>query len=130
MRSSVPSLAAPAGAALNHFGVPTLAGPFFFSALLFMLSTVVLLLLLRPDPAVVARAVAEAPPAADDGARRDGGGMRAALPVVLSRPSARLGVGAMAAGHVVMVGVMTMTPVHIRSAGHDAAHTLRLVGWS
>jgi MFS family permease len=34
----------------------------------------------------------------------------------------------MAIGHVVMVGVMTMTPVHIRSAGHDAAHTLRLVG--
>ena len=54
--------------------------------------------------------------------------MRAALPVVLSRPAARLGVGAMAIGHVVMVGVMTMTPVHIRSAGHDAAHTLRLVG--
>jgi MFS family permease len=55
-------------------------------------------------------------------------GVRAALPVVLSRPSARLGVGAMAIGHVVMVGVMTMTPVHVRSAGHDAAHTLRLVG--
>ena len=27
-----------------------------------------------------------------------------------------------------MVGVMTMTPVHVRTAGHDAAHTLRLVG--
>ena len=116
-----PSLAAPAGEALNHFGVPMLAGPFFFSALLFLLSTVVLLLLLRPDPAVVARAMVEAPLAA-------GGGVGAALPVVLSRPSARLGVAAMAAGHVVMVGVMTMTPVHIRSAGHDAAHTLRLVG--
>jgi MFS family permease len=34
----------------------------------------------------------------------------------------------MSLGHVVMVGVMTMTPVHVRSAGHDAAHTLRLVG--
>ena len=34
----------------------------------------------------------------------------------------------MATGHLVMVGVMTMTPVHIRGAGHDAAHTLRLVG--
>jgi MFS family permease len=27
-----------------------------------------------------------------------------------------------------MVGVMAMTPVHIRSAGHDAAHTLGIVG--
>jgi MFS family permease len=34
----------------------------------------------------------------------------------------------MALGHLVMVGVMAMTPVHIRSAGHDAAHTLRIVG--
>ena len=35
---------------------------------------------------------------------------------------------AMAVGHVVMVGVMAMTPVHIRGAGHDAALTLRIVG--
>jgi MFS family permease len=34
----------------------------------------------------------------------------------------------MATGHLVMVGVMAMTPVHIRGAGHDAAHTLRIVG--
>ena len=34
----------------------------------------------------------------------------------------------MAAGHLVMVGVMAMTPVHIRSAGHTAEHTLRIVG--
>jgi MFS family permease len=54
--------------------------------------------------------------------------MRAALPVVTSNTSARLGVAAMAVGHLVMVGVMAMTPVHIRSAGHDAAHTLGIVG--
>jgi MFS family permease len=28
----------------------------------------------------------------------------------------------------VMIGVMAMTPVHIRGAGHDATQTLRLVG--
>jgi len=119
-----PSLAAPAGTALDHYGVPALAGPFLFSALLFGLATLVLLVWLRPDPAAVARAIAEAP--ARDDTRTTG--MRAALPVVLSQPTARLGVSAMAIGHVVMVGVMTMTPVHIRAAGHDAAHTLRLVG--
>jgi MFS family permease len=27
-----------------------------------------------------------------------------------------------------MIGVMAMTPVHIKSAGHDAAHTLGIVG--
>ncbi len=119
-----PSLAAPPRAAVQRFGVPTLAGPFIFSALLFVVAVLVLLLL-RPDPAVVARSLAESPTAVPSGAR---GGVRAALPVVLALPAARLGVGAMAIGHAVMVAVMAMTPVHIRGAGHDAAHTLRLVG--
>ena len=121
-----PALAAPAGAAMNRYGVPTLAGPFVFSALLFAVSTLLLMLLLRPDPAVIARGELWRADAAA-GERRPGG-VRAALPVIVSDAQARLGVGAMAIGHVVMVGVMTMTPVHVRGAGHDAAHTLRIVG--
>jgi MFS family permease len=121
-----PSLAGPASAVLARYGVPALAGPFFFSALLFGIATVVLLARLRPDPAEVARAMADEHGAALGAAVRTG--VRAALPVVLARPTARLGVAAMAIGHVVMVGVMTMTPVHIRAAGYDAGHTLRLVG--
>jgi MFS family permease len=120
-----PSLAAPSGGALARYGMPTLAGPFILSALLFGAVVLVLLLFLRPDPAVMARRLAESVPG---GATRPRRGVRAALPVVLSRPTARLGVAAMAIGHVVMVGVMTMTPVHVRSAGYDAAHTLRAVG--
>ena len=54
--------------------------------------------------------------------------MRAALRFVLSHPAARLGVSAMAIGNVVMIGVMAMTPVHIKEAGHDAARTLGIVG--
>jgi MFS family permease len=121
-----PSFAALAGASLNGYGVPTLAGPFFFSALLFGLATLLLVLLLRPDPAVVARGAIENPSAVASDARR--AGIRAALRVVASQASARLGVSAMAIGHLVMIGVMAMTPVHIRGAGHDAAHTLRVVG--
>jgi len=121
-----PSLAAPAGASLDGYGIPTLAGPFFFSALLFGLAALLLMLLLRPDPALTARAGRENPSAPGAGAPH--GGMRAALRAVVSQASPRLGVSAMAAGHLVMIGVMTMTPVHIRSAGHDAAHTLRVVG--
>ena len=122
-----PALAAPAASTLTRYGVPTLAGPYVFSSLLFGLTALVLLLLLRPDPALVAREMAGASAAVLAGTHRTG--VRAALPLVLARPAARLGVGAMAIGHVVMVGVMTMTPVHIRSAGHDAAHTLRIVGF-
>ncbi|HEY7569596.1 MAG TPA: MFS transporter, partial [Gemmatimonadaceae bacterium] len=121
-----PNLAAVAGASLADYGVPTLAGPFAFSAALFVLATVLLLVFMRPDPAVLARrAVAQATGKAEYRTRTD---MRAALAAVVSNASARLGVIAMAVGHVVMVAVMAMTPVHIRDAGHDAAHTLRIVG--
>ena len=121
-----PSLAPLAGASVGRFGVPTLAGPFFLSALLFVLATLLLLLFLRPDPAVVARAAIGHLAAPASQPRR--GGMRAALRVVLSQAPARLGVSAMAIGNLVMIGVMAMTPVHIRGAGHDAPHTLRIVG--
>ena len=121
-----PSLAAAAGTAVARYGAPTIAGPFFFSASLFTLATLLLLLLLRPDPAVVARELNASTGAA---ARAPAGaGMGAALRAVAGHASARLGVIAMATGHLVMVGVMAMTPVHIRSAGHDAAHTLSIVG--
>jgi MFS family permease len=121
-----PSLAALAGASLHGYGVPTLAGPFFFSALLFGLATLLLVLLLRPDPAVVARRTIGSLSSVASGAHRTG--IRAALRVVVSQASARLGMSTMAIGHLVMIGVMAMTPVHIRGAGHDAGHTLRIVG--
>jgi MFS family permease len=121
-----PTLAPLAGASVGRYGVPTLAGPFVFSALLFGLATLLLLLLLRPDPAVVARGLVGNPDPSASGVRR--AGMRRALRVVLSHPAARLGVSAMAVGNLVMIGVMAMTPVHIKGAGHDAAHTLGIVG--
>ena len=121
-----PSLAPVAGATFGRFGVPTMAGPFVFSALLFLLATLLLLLLLRPDPAVVARTALGNPAAPAAEPRRIGIG--AAFRYVLSHGTARLGVSAMAVGHVVMIGVMAMTPVHIRGAGHDAARTLSIVG--
>jgi MFS family permease len=121
-----PSVAPLAGAFVVRYGVPTLAGPFVFSALLFGLATLLLMLLLRPDPAVVARAAIGHLGAPASHPRR--GGMRTALRVVVSQAPARLGVSAMAIGNLVMIGVMAMTPVHIHGAGHDAAHTLSIVG--
>ena len=121
-----PSLAPLAGRTLGGYGVPTLAGPYFFSAVLLALATLLLLLFLRPDPLVVARRAIGYPSSLASTAPRPG--MRAALGFVASHPAAQLGVSAMAAGNLVMIGVMAMTPVHIKGAGHDAAHTLGIVG--
>ena len=121
-----PHLAAFAGTSLHKYGIPTLAGPYVFSALLFGAAALLLTLLMRPDPAVVARRISAESTGSASAATH--AGMRAALRAVRSDPSARLGVTAVAVGHLVMVGVMAMTPVHIRSAGHEPAHTLRIVG--
>lgn len=124
-----PNLSSVAGISLAPFGIPTLAGPFAFSAVLFSLAALLLFTLLRPDPFLVAQraaaGAATAPPAGSSGPRA---GLGAALRAVLANPNARLGIAAASVGHLVMVGVMAMTPVHIRGAGHDAAHTLRIVG--
>lgn len=120
-----PNLAPLADTALPGSGVSALASPFVFSGLLFGLTVVVLLGLLRPDPLLLARRRGGGAAGSDP---TGGPGMRAALAVVAARPAARLGVAAGAVGYVVMVAVMVMTPVYIRSAGHDDAHTLRLVG--
>ena len=121
-----PSLAPVAGTSVGRFGIPTLAGPYFFSALLFALAIVLLLVFLRPDPAVVARdQLGRSTQPTTDTPKP---GMWAALRFVTSHSAARLGVSAMAVGNVVMIGVMAMTPVHIKGAGHDAAHTLGIVG--
>jgi MFS family permease len=124
-----PNLAPVAGTSLAPRGVPPLAAPYVFSALLFALAALLLLLRLRPDPIVVAQRAHRSSSSADSAAPpAAGGGMRAALRVVLATPAARLGIAAMAGAHLVMVAVMSMTPVHIRDAGHDAALTLRIVG--
>jgi MFS family permease len=120
-----PSLAPVAGQTVGQYGVPTLAGPFVFSATLLGLAALMLFGFLRPDPAVVARELFGATGRAAGTARA---GIGAALRLVASLPAARLGVSAMAVGHVVMIGVMTMTPVHIRAGGHGADYTLRVVG--
>jgi MFS family permease len=124
-----PNLAPVAGTTLAPYGVLTLAAPYAFSAGLLVLASLLVFTMLRPDPMVVAMRTSS-PSGAETPARsRDAGnGMREALRVVLAVPAARLGVSAMAVGHLIMVAMMAMTPVHIRGAGHDAAHTLRIVG--
>ncbi|GAA1634278.1 MFS transporter [Catellatospora bangladeshensis] len=85
----------------------------------------------RPGEVTVVTAVAAPAPAeartGADGARH-GQTLGAAARAVLASPPARLGMTAVALGHLVMVAVMAMTPVHIGES-HNAPDTLRIVGF-
>ncbi|MBS4205032.1 MFS transporter [Lederbergia citrea] len=96
-------------------GVPALAGPFILAAAAYILAGLILLTFLRPDPLVVAKAIA-------DVQSTDGSNFS------YERPSKKRGivVGAtiMVLTQIVMVSIMTMTPVHMGHHGHG----LRAIG--
>ncbi|MGW6687699.1 MFS transporter [Streptomyces sp. NPDC054961] len=110
-----PALAAPTGDLAHALGIPTLAGPFLLSGAAYALAALVLALRLRPDPLLLARTIAAAEPAhaTDDthtpGRTRDG------------RRSLVLGAVVMSLTQLVMVAIMTMTPVHMHDTGHGTA---------
>jgi MFS family permease len=121
---AAPNFAALADDAGTSFGLPALSGPFAFSVVAFLIAGSVLLAFLRPDPLLIARRLAGR---TSESATAQAGGLRAALQVVTAVPAARLGVAAVAVGHLVMVGIMAMTPVHIGES-HGDADVLRIVG--
>ncbi|MEO5902137.1 MAG: MFS transporter [Ilumatobacteraceae bacterium] len=111
-----PLLVRPAEAAgTSWFGLAKYSGPWLFGSALFVIAAVGLAVLLRPDPLVVAGALADHP------VRRRSMRLRASMGVVRASVDARLGVTAMAISQATMVGVMTMTPVHMKLHGHESA---------
>ncbi|MGH8867789.1 MAG: MFS transporter [Actinomycetes bacterium] len=121
-----PSLADPAGGTARALGLPSLAGPFLWSLVSFGLAALTIQMFLRPDPLLLAREWAsrdeDDPPAADSGPRRDGTAQ--VIAAIRASPNAVLALVALVAAHAVMIGVMSMTPVHL---GHGGV-TLRVIG--
>jgi MFS family permease len=106
-----PNLAEAAGALGDTLGVPDEAAPFAFSAVALVISAGIVLVGLRPDPLLAAR---EAAGPATAGAGTDAGGVEP----VWTR-MALTGAAAMVLANVVMVGIMTMTPIHLDDAGQS-----------
>ncbi|MYS80992.1 MFS transporter [Embleya scabrispora] len=110
-----PNLNEPGAVVARALGLPELSGPFLFSVVSFAGAGGILWAALRPDPLLLARI--------DLGDRQPPrGNLRGALAVVRRAPRAMLGLATMAFGHVVMVSVMAMTPVHMKD--HGTALTL------
>jgi MFS family permease len=132
-----PNLAAPVGALVSGTRIPMLAAPYLASAATFLVCALWLVAMLRPDPLKLAKrlaARAQPPVVADEPAGEPAAtaaaarlGFRAVARRIWPIPGARLGLAAMALGHVVMVGVMSMTPIHIGQS-HPGGRTLTLVG--
>ncbi len=112
----------------HAWGVPPLAGPFLLAAAAFTATAVVLACLLRPDPlrlaqALAARAAGAPDEGADSGEEEDVAGTdgpRAGAPAPAGGHDVAVGTTVMILTQVVMIGIMTMTPVHMLAHGHGA----------
>jgi len=122
-----PNLVGLAGTVADALHLPALTGAFVFSLAGFVLAAVLISLRLRPDPLLLSRDLARSA-AADAGSDTDAeaphGSVVRGFRVVRSHPAALLGLVAVALGHMTMVSVMVMTPLHM----HHGGSTLRLIG--
>lgn len=98
-------------------GLPELGGPYVLSALVFAVAAIIVHTRLRPDPLVVSGGLSQE---ADRTESRWSELTRAAR-LIAARPRARVAVAAMIVSQVVMVAVMTMTPLHMDDGGQSAA---------
>ncbi|MFP5368545.1 MAG: MFS transporter, partial [Actinomycetes bacterium] len=151
-----PNLIQPGAVVGQSLGLPPIAGPFVISGAGLVLACGLLLAGLRPDPLILARQLAvQAQPdgTQPDGAQPDGaqpagllaggaaggppagaaptgGSLARGLRAVRHVPAAILALAAVVGAHAVMVGVMSMTPLHLQEivAGPGSAHGSHAAG--
>ena len=100
-----PNLMQPAGNLAEGFGLPRLVGPYMISAVTLLFASVVILIFLRPDPYLIANK--------ENLETSKKGSTKLALKHIGNNPKALFAILAIAIGHVAMVSVMVMTPVHM-----------------
>ncbi|HJW00620.1 MAG TPA: MFS transporter [Arthrobacter sp.] len=146
-----PNLIQPGAVVGQALGLPAVAGPFVISAAGLLLATILLFAGLRPDPLLLARELASrqgagqpagalpAPPSqAPSLQARPAGSLVRGLRAIRQSRAAWLALAAVVAAHAVMIGVMSMTPLHLQElvagpghAGHAATgDVLVIIGFT
>lgn len=119
-----PNLIESTGHLALSIGVPSLAGPFLLAATAYILAGAVLLCLLRPDPLLVANAISahkrkECNDSLLQGTHDPGVGKRGII----------TGAMIMTTTQIIMVAIMTMTPVHMKHYGHSLSDVGLVIGF-
>jgi MFS family permease len=127
-----PNLVAPAATLAEALGLPGLAGAYLVPVVFVGVATLLTILSLRPDPYALADTTS-----LHDRAERDRG-TATSLSSVIRRPNVPVAIVALVTVQVVMVLIMTMTPLHMTDHGHDlgavglviSGHTFGMFGLS
>jgi len=104
-------------------GVPSLAGPFILGAAAYILAGTVLFIMLRPDPLVIARTIQAL------NQESSNIGQLESTEHTENKRGIIVGATIMILTQMVMVAVMTMTPVHMMHHGHDLGAVGLVIGF-
>ncbi|SDO06320.1 Predicted arabinose efflux permease, MFS family [Halobacillus aidingensis] len=118
-----PNLVGIMGEIARSIGIPALAGPFVLSAAAYILAGAVLFMLLRPDPLDMAKKIAS---------YNKENNQRMGSDLINNHSDKKgLAVGAtvMVLTQLVMVAIMTMTPVHMKNHGHGLSEVGMVIGF-
>ncbi|MGN4532338.1 MFS transporter [Bacillus cereus group sp. MYBK257-2] len=118
-----PNLVGVMGSFAHSIGVPKLAGPFILSAAAFILAGLVLFVMLRPDPLIIANIIErykqehtyKGQPITEEVKENKRGITVGAIVMILTQ--------------IVMVAIMTMTPVHMGHHGHGLSAVGLVIGF-
>lgn len=101
-----PNLMEPSGNFAEALGLPRLVGPYLISAITLFLATLVIQIFLRPDPYLLAQKESKI-------AANSKRSTKQALSHIRKNERALFAILSIAIGHVAMVSIMVMTPVHM-----------------
>jgi len=110
-----PNLVDVMGRFAMSIGVPALAGPFILAAVAYIIAGMVLLVFLRPDPLIVAKAIATDVQNQNERNLIDAN----SISLAINKRGIMVGATVMVLTQIVMIAIMTMTPVHMRHHGHN-----------
>jgi MFS family permease len=102
-----PNLMQPAGNFSHLLNLPRLVGPYFIAGVSLSLATIVIFFFLKPDPYLTANL------SSDGVTQKKHETTRAALRHIRAIPNASFAVASIGVGHLAMVSIMVMTPVHM-----------------
>lgn len=109
-----PNLVNVMGKFAEHIGVPALAGPFILAAAAYIIAGLILLIFLKPDPLIVAQALVDA----QINTKQDNTDHSTPIEASGNKKGVIIGASVMVLTQIIMVAIMTMTPVHMGHHGH------------
>jgi len=107
-----PNLVGPMGKFAVSIGVPALAGPFILSATAFILAGLFLFIMLNPDPLLLAKIIESNKSQKVDVVHST------QTESMKAKRGIAVGATTMVLTQIVMVAIMTMTPIHMKHHGH------------